>query len=434
VAFAPIFIVGVPRSGTTLLRVLLDSHSGIAALPETPWLLGAYGSDASLRQVLQGLMDGSYGAVRNVAGVEPDDVLAGGRALLEAMFEPMLKGRGKRLLAFKTPADIRHLDFLIHLAPAARFIHITRDGRDAAMSQLAKKDSFFHDLKEYRRVGFANLLRRWVDWEQRIRSLLDRDGVQVVRVKYEDLVAQPARELKRITAFLGLTFEPAMLDYAAQRHDYPAWEAGSTDVSANRSVSTASAGRWREARLTAEMVHALTKYDAFLVELGYPSSALSPSASHRAAAALFPVLDPILDAASNIKARIVRPLLKNHVRTMACATLVLLAGESLLPEKWLRALGLFDQPMFTGVAALVVGLAFGPAFLRRYSWFESVVRLSLVMLVAVGLLEAAQNLVPDRIAAWSDLLRNAGAAVAGSFASIALLRAKVAARLAALGA
>ena len=50
-AFSPIFIVGVPRSGTTLLRVLLDSHSGILALPETPWLSGAYGGPLSLRQL-----------------------------------------------------------------------------------------------------------------------------------------------------------------------------------------------------------------------------------------------------------------------------------------------------------------------------------------------------------------------------------------------
>src|SRR5438046_2599807 len=65
-AFAPIFIIGVPRSGTTLLRVLLDSHSEIAGLPETPWLLGAYGSEISLKAMLSGLIDGPYGAVRNV--------------------------------------------------------------------------------------------------------------------------------------------------------------------------------------------------------------------------------------------------------------------------------------------------------------------------------------------------------------------------------
>src|SRR5215472_7987272 len=132
VAFAPIFIVGVPRSGTTLLRVLLDSHSEIAALPETPWLLGAYGPDPSLRAVLQGLIDGPYGAVRNISGVDEDDVLAAGSALLERLFAPMLQARNKTHLVLKTPADIRHLDFLIRLLPAARFIHITRDGRDVA--------------------------------------------------------------------------------------------------------------------------------------------------------------------------------------------------------------------------------------------------------------------------------------------------------------
>src|SRR5579871_713126 len=100
-AFAPIFIIGVPRSGTTLLRVLLDSHSEIAALPETPWLLGAYGPDASLREVMTGLVDGPFGAVRNVADVSEENVFEAGRAFLDAMFKPVLAARGKTHLCFK---------------------------------------------------------------------------------------------------------------------------------------------------------------------------------------------------------------------------------------------------------------------------------------------------------------------------------------------
>jgi hypothetical protein len=233
-----------------LLRVLLDSHSHILALPETPWLLGSYGSDASLRGLLTGLSEGSYGLVRNVAGIGREDVRLAGNDFLERLFQPVLEARGKSVVAFKTPADIRNLDFVTEFLPGARYIHITRDGRDVAMSQLAKKGSFFHDLKEYRRLSYTNVFRRWVEWEQKVRSTLYRGGLNVVHVRYEDLVADPEGQLKRIMDFLGLPFERGMLDYASQDHDYPAWEAGSTDVAGHGAIQGASIGKWRGRKMS----------------------------------------------------------------------------------------------------------------------------------------------------------------------------------------
>ncbi len=185
VAFAPIFIIGVPRSGTTLLRVLLDSHSQILALPETPWVLGAYGGRISLRELVLELSDGAFGVARNVAGVEADHVRAAGAAFLEQLVAPALAARGKAAVVFKTPSDIPHLEFLTGLLPQARYIHITRDGRDVALSQLAKKGSFFHDLRGYRRLSHANVFRRWMEWEQRIRAVLYRGDLRVVHLNYE---------------------------------------------------------------------------------------------------------------------------------------------------------------------------------------------------------------------------------------------------------
>jgi protein-tyrosine sulfotransferase len=302
VASAPIVIVGVPRSGTTLLRVLLDSHSEILALPETPWLLGVYGRDTSLRSVLQGLIEGPYGAVRNVSGVSESDVLAAGRSFLAQLFASALAERNKQRLAFKTPADIRHLDFLTRFMPDAHYVHITRDGRDVALSQLAKRGRFFRDLREYGRLGYANVFRRWVEWEKRVRALLYCDGLKVVHLRYEDLIADPRAELKRITEFIGVAFEPEMLDYASMSHDYPAWEAGSTDVVGNTGISAASTGRWRTRKLTPEMLHTLLRYDAFLVELGYPSSNLEPGLAERTLAAGFPLVRPFLEIAPRLRA------------------------------------------------------------------------------------------------------------------------------------
>ena len=387
-----------------MLRFLLDSHSQIAALPETPWLLGAYGPDPSLRGVLQGLIGGPYGAVRNVSGVEADHILAAGRSFLETLFLPLLGKRNKRLLAFKTPADIRHLDFLVRLFPDAVYIHITRDGRDVALSQLAKKGSFFHDLKEYRRIGFANLLKRWADWEQRIRDVLYRDGLRVVHLKYEDLTADPQRELQRVTAFLGVPFEAEMLDYASMDHDYPIWEAGSTDVARNQGVSDASSGKWRETRMTAEMRYALATYDPVLTELGYSPSGVSPNSSTRAFAALYPLIDTVLDVASRTWSSWLAPLCKDASRIIATSALLLLAAHFLTPGRWIRALDLTHdayQLLRCFAAALSFAIAFGPAFRRRSTGQsplrETFFKLSAAMLLAAGTVpEWGQNFVADR--------------------------------------
>lgn len=422
-AFAPIFIIGVPRSGTTLLRVLLDSHSEIAGLPETPWLLGAYGSDTSLRGFLSGLTDGPYGAVRNIADIAPEHVFAAGRSLLETLFAPVLKARNKSLLAFKTPADIRHLDTLLKLVPDAYYIHITRDGRDVAMSQLGKKGIFFDDLKEYRRLGFANLLRRWAEWESRIRSLLYREDHRVVHVRYEDLIANPEHELRRITAFLGLPFEAGMLNYAAHRHDYPSWEAGSTDVAGHNGISKAGSGKWRQAKLTGEMVHALRAYDPVLVELGYPPSNLNPGRLQRALASLFPVIDPVLEMLAKLRLK-ARPLFRDRARIAACIGLILLAAQFLLPGN--IAPGLMAdayQPILCFAEALGAAAAFGPALMRQ-GGHRAVLGLAGVLIGIFGGLELAQFLIPGRTAGTEDFLLNASATGLAIAIAMAFLRAR----------
>lgn len=313
--FSPIFIVGVPRSGTTLLRVLLDSHSEILALPETPWVSGAYGGPLSLRQLLLDLADGSYGAARNVAGITRADILRAGAGFLEHLLEPALAARGKSVPAFKTPSDIPHLDFLTELLPDARYIHITRDGRDVALSQLAKKGSFFLELRGYRSLSYANVLQRWADWEAKARGVLARDGLKVFHLRYEDLIADPEGQMRQAMAFAGLKFEPGMLNYASQSHDYPKWEAGSTDVARRDAVSDSSVGKWRKQKKSLEMLHALERHDAFLVSLGYPSSNLQSGPMQRLLIVGYGVVRPLLETLS-LMVRRFRSLLRAMVMRM----------------------------------------------------------------------------------------------------------------------
>lgn len=308
-SFSPIFIVGVPRSGTTLLRVLLDSHSRILALPETPWVSGAYGGPLSLRQLLLDLADGPYGAAKNVAGIDREAILEAGRVFLEKLFEPALAAREKTMVAFKTPSDIPHLEFLTDLLPGARYIHITRDGRDVALSQLAKKGSFFLELRGYRSLSYANVFRRWVEWEQKAVSALSRPGLKVCHLRYEDLIADTERQLRRLTDFLEIPFESRMLDYADHAHDYPKWEAGSTDVVQRRSVSDGSVGKWQKQTKTLEILHTLRRYDPYLVGMGYPSSNISLGPVQAALVTAYGLVRPVLEHLT-WRAKLFRPVVR----------------------------------------------------------------------------------------------------------------------------
>jgi hypothetical protein len=367
------------------------------------------------------LIGGPFGPLRNIEGTEREHVFAAGRAFLETLFTPVLKQRNRRLIAFKTPADIRHLDFLKELFPDAYFIHITRDGRDVSLSQMAKRGTFFSDLKEYRRLSFANVFRRWVEWERRVRDILHRGDVRLCHVRYENLIADPEGELRRITDFLAIPFEPGMLDYAAKAHDYPSWEAGSTDVAGHAGLSSSSIGKWRRERLTPEILYTLTRYDDALVELGYPSSGLSPSLVDRTLAAGFPIIKPVLDAVSAALQRL-RPLLRDVPRSLVSAAWLLLAVQFLVPSDSLSGLGTDRyQPLICFAAAVSIAAVFGPVLLRRNRGIHAFLYAAAAMAAMLGALELAQELAPGRQPSARDFLFNAGAALVAAAMSLPFL-------------
>ena len=424
-SFSPIFIVGVPRSGTTLLRVLLDSHSQILALPETPWISGAYGGPLSLRQLLLDLAEGPFGVARNVAGVERRHILGAGAQFLEQLLVPALKARGKSVLAFKTPSDIPHLEFLVALLPDAHYIHITRDGRDVAMSQLSKKGSFFLELKGYRRLSYANVFRRWMEWEKKARAVLYGRDLKVLHLRYEDLVANPGKEMQRAMAFVGLPFEPGMLDYAAQSHDFPEWEAGSTDVARRQTLSDSSVGKWRKGKLSLEVLHTLARHEKYLVSLGYPSSGLRPGRGQRALIAAYSPVQSLLEGIA-VAVRALRPLVRDRARAFASLLLLLLAIQSLAPARMLGASGLSSDVLG---ALICFGATFSCAtallpVLRRHGgvgFAGALTRAGLMMFAYVTMLEIAHALAINTPPTLQHLLFNGLAIPAALIAVIPVL-------------
>ena len=178
------------------------------------------------------------------------------------------------------------ISFLSELFPEACFLHLVRDGRDVAcstaiLSQERKAISQWHSdnlLLEATEIvpnTLQNAALRWKLWTERIEEALE--GRNSLRLRYEDLILSPEREVRRTMDFLGEKFEPAMLDYHRFEHDCPDWEWGTRDVKRAQSLTDRSVGRWKE-QLSPEVVLEMeTTIGEALQRYHYPLSTVSAS-------------------------------------------------------------------------------------------------------------------------------------------------------------
>jgi len=280
-----VVVLGVSRSGTTLLKEMLDRHSQLAIPSESyflPQLWDRHGPRPDREAILADL--GRLARVREW-GVSPDEVRRRLPAdpsfadVIEAVYRAYAGERGKPRFGDKTPAYMQHLALLERVFPGAQYVHIVRDGRDAALSFVAmRRRPRFNWARPRRLSDFA------CQWDYEIRAARRFGSTtaagRYLELRYEDLVADPGRRLREVCAFLGLGFEPAMLEYhrgvdATTLQDHP------------RLAQPPAAGvrDWREqmAPRDAERFEAIA--GALLTELGYPRAHPAPSSGARARAA-----------------------------------------------------------------------------------------------------------------------------------------------------
>lgn len=210
-------IVGSPRSGTTLLRFMLDSHSELTIPPETGFLA----LPPKLRGRGDKLRENFFRAVINhpepisawpdfeipegafwtaLTKINPFNLAEGFRA-----FYRLYAARiGKPRWGDKTPLYCKELDTIRRVLPEGRFIHIIRDGRDTALS--------------LRRMWFSpgwEIETQAAYWRKNILSAR-RAGLgcqDYMEVRYEDLILSTRVALERVCAFADLSYEDCMLTY-----------------------------------------------------------------------------------------------------------------------------------------------------------------------------------------------------------------------------
>lgn len=227
-----LFVVGCPRSGTTLLQRMLDHHPQLAVANDSHFIpqaieAVAVGVDPTLTSELVEWvrtyrrfyrLDLSDAAVYEAAAKARTY-----REFVSALYSEYGRLRGKPLAGEKTPDYVRHLPRLHALFPWVRTIHLIRDGRAVALSTLewAREDKGPGKLELWREEPVA-VCALWWRWQV---STGQHDGAalspaQYREVKYEDLVARPEEILRALAAFLELPFAQEMLTYYAGKVRY----------------------------------------------------------------------------------------------------------------------------------------------------------------------------------------------------------------------
>jgi len=223
-----VFIVGCPRSGTTLVSRLADAHPQLAVMPEQHWLPRFW--EARVGMTADGLVTSEL----------PDWLLADRHfELLALPFAPLVElaergvpisygdfvsqlfnlygsQRGKEFVGEKTPKYVNQLATLTDLWPDSRVVHLIRDGRDVALSLLEWS-------KAERNVG---RFPGWADdpvttaalfWEWSVRNGRDGAGrlgeLRYREIRYEALIADPATPCASLCSFLALPYDARMLRF-----------------------------------------------------------------------------------------------------------------------------------------------------------------------------------------------------------------------------
>lgn len=215
----PFFIVGFQRSGTTLLRLMLDNHPEIAIPLDTVGLWAAYedrleafgnlATDADARRMVDALLAEERIRLWEVP-LTAEGILSlrrrpGFPGIMDAFHLAYAQAKGKRLWGDKDPGNMERVDRLARWFPGCQVIHIIRDGRDACLSQT-RQTFGFDDLFEC-----ADCWREQVEWMRRIGGILGPS--RYFELRYEDLVTDAEPILRRLAAFLGVEWSPAMLEY-----------------------------------------------------------------------------------------------------------------------------------------------------------------------------------------------------------------------------
>jgi hypothetical protein len=256
------FLLGCPRSGTTMLQQALNRHSQVVIPPETKLFFAFF--KHSRRQQARHLerLNADLG-IRLPAPRAAVRSLDEERAFYETLARLYVEKRQKKGVVYfgdKSPSNTGYLPHLRRMFPDAKIVLLFRDGRDVAAS-LSRMPWASANLN----VNFLI----WLHYFRSVRALRESPGPDVYIARYEDLVADPKRQLAGILRFLDLPHEPAVAEGFGNREGVPQREYG-WKARAFQRITTERVGVFRQ-ELSAVQIGILERLGGRALEaLGYP--------------------------------------------------------------------------------------------------------------------------------------------------------------------
>ncbi|WP_299413468.1 sulfotransferase [Acaryochloris sp. IP29b_bin.148] len=277
--YAPIFIVGCERSGTTLLRLILNQSPELH-IPGESWFLKklnanheVYGDFSKPYQrwffirdlQLNNATQDTYTfdifqlsideAEKVIEDVSPTDFFGASSAL----FQASACKHGKQRWADKTPRHVIQLQWLANAYPSAKFVHVIRDGRDVALSLV--------------KAGWANNIQEAAGrWQQRVRSGIDEGrklrSTRYYELQYESLVTQPEAVLKDLCHWVDIEYSSKMLQHHSQATEHINRDWHLHEMVA-KPISSDHAYKWKKKLTNLQIAEIEGVAGVMLEELGY---------------------------------------------------------------------------------------------------------------------------------------------------------------------
>jgi hypothetical protein len=285
VSHAPFYIVGTERSGSNLLRVILNAHSNIA-IPHPPHIMRYFSAlvpgygDLSDTKNLRRLTDDvlrlidthiypwevALDAEKIVSEARPKSLLGVFGAIQDQHRSHTKKARW----GCKSTFMVRHIDEALARDPAAKFIWLVRDPRDVAVSARVSVFAPFHPM---------HTAALWADEQAAVQVQASRLGSSIHRLRYEDLLNDPQAQIEQLCDFLGEAFEPALLNHAQTPAAQKGAQLSQSWANTGRPLLRNNSGKYKTHLTPAELASVEAVAGDLMDELGYSREIDPPPAA-----------------------------------------------------------------------------------------------------------------------------------------------------------
>ena len=199
----PIFVLCAARTGSTLLRYILDSHPDIACPPET-----------NLTVLISALHFSYHATTSSPIASEESDAHEMSRAIINRLFLRILRASGKSVWADKSLPNVEHASLLLRLYPNARFLCLYRECKDTVLSGIEACPWGYggYGYAPYVQTSGSNhvaaLAAYWADRTEAELLFEEEHPASSYRIRYEDLIASPNETIETMYSFLAADWSP----------------------------------------------------------------------------------------------------------------------------------------------------------------------------------------------------------------------------------